>query len=164
MNTQERLKKVLSYDPDTGVFTWLTRPNNSIRVGDIAGCIDSSTGYRVIRVDKVLHYAHRLAWLFISGCLPNEEVDHIDRDRLNNKIENLREATSKQNKANMRVGSRNTSGVKGVSWNKKMGKWSVTANISGRSTNFGCYADKDEAAMIYRNAAIKEHGEYALNV
>ena len=123
--TQQRLKEVLSYNEETGKFTWLISKTNSVKVGSIAGCSHKSLGYIVIRIDGKLHYAHRLAWLYVHGHLPNEnklQIDHIDGDRANNTLYNLKESTSAENNRNQRRQSRNTSGSTGVHLQEKLRK------------------------------------------
>ena len=102
MLTQERLKYLLNYDPETGNWTWRNPANHNSRLkGRSAGNVRND-GYRIIRIDTVPYYAHRLAFLYMTGLMPKEEVDHIDRDPFNNAWSNLREATSSQNKYNRR--------------------------------------------------------------
>jgi len=162
MVTQDRLKDILLYDKDTGVFTWRIQ-RGQMKVGSVAGCI-YDRGYIRIRIDGTRYLAHRLAWLYSTGSFPSNYMDHIDRDPSNNRLCNLRPATAKQNQGNRKINSNNKSGFKGVSWCKRKLNWAVFINLSGRHTRLGCYADKNEAAQAYRNAAIEEHGEYALNV
>ncbi|EWD85821.1 hypothetical protein L471_04520 [Klebsiella pneumoniae BIDMC 34] len=96
--TQELLRTLLEYDPQTGIFRWKIKASSSAHPGDIAGCIDGQ-GYRVIRIYGKNRKAHRLAWLYVYGDEP-EVIDHIDRNRSNNAIENLRAVTFSQNSAN----------------------------------------------------------------
>lgn len=98
MINQKRLKEVLDYDPATGVFTWRVELNARGKVGDPAGC--NSWGYRVIRIDGRLYGAHRLVWLYVHGRWPDAMIDHVNGDRSDNRIENLREANSVQNAHN----------------------------------------------------------------
>lgn len=121
-----------------------------VRAGDEAGCIGSN-GYRVFRLDGKLYSTHRAIWAMLNGRWPSE-LDHINRDRADNRPENLREVTSAQNKANTGLSCRNTSGRKGVSWNKDVRKWQATANLAGKSTYLGVYSDIEAAAEAYRIA------------
>jgi len=123
--TQKRLKEVLQYNGESGAFSRVSRNG---RLGTI--CVQ---GYLVIQIDGVIYKAHRLAWLYTYGDWPREQIDHIDRDRMNNKILNLRDATAKDNSQNRTMSKNNKSGVNGVYWNKKMGKWH--AQIRGETGN-----------------------------
>ena len=89
--TQEYLKSILDYDLDTGIFTWKINKAKRTKIGDIAGW--SYNGYREIEINDKKYKAHRLAWLYVYGEMPNKLIDHIDGNRSNNKISNLREAT-----------------------------------------------------------------------
>lgn len=125
------------------------------RAGDEAGCV-AATGYRVVRIDGRLYLAHRLVWLITTGKWP-AEIDHINRNRADNRPENLREVTSAENKANTGLSNRNTSGRKGVSWNKTLSKWQATAVIDGRSRYLGLYSDIDQASLAYQAATEHKH-------
>lgn len=130
------------------------------KAGDEAGCL-AATGYRVVRIDGRLYLAHRLVWLITTGAWPTE-IDHINRNRAGNRPDNLREVTSAENKANTGLSARNTSGRKGVSWNKLLGKWQATAVMAGRSRYLGLYADKEDAAAAYQGAVQLRTGAYGV--
>src|SRR5258708_29459456 len=118
MLTQKTLQEILSYDPETGIWIWINPPNHNRRLlGKVAGNI-AADGYRKIRIDRVLYISSRLAFLYMIGGWPKEEMDHIDRDSSNDRWVNLREATGYENKYNCSLRSDNTTGYKGVSWNK----------------------------------------------
>ena len=116
--TQKRLKELLHYDPSTGIFTWLVALSKKVKIGDIAGHIDSK-GYRHIGVDCDVYRASRLAWLYMEGYFPEHEVDHEDRVRHNDRWKNLRHLTHSCNLKNRGVNSNNTSGITGVNWDKR---------------------------------------------
>ena len=158
--TAERLREVLAYDPDTGVFVWRVPPVNQVRAGDVAGGI-MGAGYLVITIDRKKHYSHRLAWLYVHGAWPIEEIDHIDMLRTNNKLSNLREATVTQNNVNRPVHSNNKSGTKGVRATKNGERWSARIGVSGRTIDLGCYNTKEEAGAAYAEAARRYYGEFA---
>jgi len=120
--TQERLKHLLHYNPDTVVFTWLSKPSRRINSGSIAGRIKPKKGYVEIGISGRIYLAHRLAWLYIYGTWPKEQVDHINGIRNDNRIKNLRLATTSQNQWNKKMQKNNTSGIKGVSWDNQRGK------------------------------------------
>jgi hypothetical protein len=111
-----RLKELMSYDPDTGLFCRLVKTSNRGPVGPVEGC--EMHGYRGIRIDGRLYYSHRLAWLYMNGVWPSE-IDHIDGNTANNRWSNLREVTSSQNKINRSCGKLNRNLPKGVIWHKK---------------------------------------------
>ncbi|WP_054442372.1 HNH endonuclease signature motif containing protein, partial [Enterobacter cloacae] len=109
---QSTLKELLSYDEKTGVFTWIKKRQNVV-VGRVAGHIDR-LGYERITISGKIYLSHRLAWLYVHGYLPEKEIDHINRIRNDNRIANLREATSQLNSLNTGMYKNNTSGSKGI--------------------------------------------------
>jgi len=158
--TADRLREVLDYDPLTGIFRWRIRPANRMRIGQIAGG-GHVKGYRRIRVDGLLYLAHRLAWLFVHGDFPILDIDHIDRNRDNNAIENLRVATTSLNCANSRHRRNNTSGFKGVEWRKAKQKWHAGIMVDGRRLHLGTFDTPEAAHAAYMAAAVKHFGEFA---
>jgi len=160
MITQQRLKQLLDYNPATGVFTWIKSARGVKRSKNrVAGCVRTPPWepYIVIRVDRVLYLAHRLAWLWFYGTWPQNEIDHIDCNPSNNAIQNLRTATSSDNKGNARTSKANTSGYKGVSVHQKTGSW--RARIRGY--HLGLYSNAAEAHLAYMAAARKHFGQFA---
>jgi hypothetical protein len=119
MITQSKLKSIVNYNETTGVFTW-AKNRKRCTTGSIAGSI-CSNGYIYININYKKYLAHRLAWLYIHGEFPENEIDHIDGNKANNSIENLRTATRSNNVWNTKKGTRNTSGYKNVSLHKKSG-------------------------------------------
>ena len=150
MLTQERLKKLVNYDHLTGVFTWKCDRSNKTKKGDIAGSVES-VGYRLITVDYSQIRAHRLAFLYMLGYLPEGEVDHIDRFRGNDAWENLREVSRSCNRRNTGNPKNNTSGVKGVSFCNRNKKW-LSVIFSGRTFHLG-YREEFIEAVCLRLAA-----------
>lgn len=128
-------------------------------VGDIAGC-DDGEGYMKTRVNGKKYRNHRLIFLMHHGYLP-DFVDHIDGNRSNNRIENLREATKNQNGYNRKLSIRNTSGVKGVTWYKQTKKWRVQIRIHGVKTSIGYFDDLELAGLVAEEARNKYHKEFA---
>jgi len=114
--TYDRLKEVLFYDQNTGIFLWKYSKQSRF-VGEIAGS-KNNKGYRSISIDGVLYKEHRLAWFYVYGKWPENEIDHINRIKIDNKISNLREVTKSQNRQNINVKKNNKSGCRGVSWHK----------------------------------------------
>lgn len=154
------LKSILHYDPDTGIFTWLAALSDRIRVGNHAG-YRRPDGYLLIRINKQTYRAHRLAWMYVHGRWPTNQIDHINCDPRDNRIVNLREATQSQN--NMNVGARrtNTSGYKGVSWHKAHNKWRAVIQVNGKHKHLGLFATAEEAAAVHDATAKAIYGEFA---
>lgn len=156
MITDKELKEILNYDPDSGVFI---RKKNSggILAGTIAGSVHA--GYRQISVNGKKYYAHRLAWLYMTGDMPTFEIDHINGDKDDNRWANLREASHTNNVMNIGLRSDNSSGYKGVS--KKRNSWQARIWLDGKQTVIGCFPTKEEAARAYDKLALEHYGEYA---
>jgi hypothetical protein len=150
--TQKRLKEVLKYYPGSGIFRWRTREGR--KKNAIAG-YKRQDGYIEISIDGKLHLAHRLAFLHEHGYLPEHGIDHIDRNPSNNKINNLREVSHQCNIRNTGNRADNTSGVKGVSWNKRKNKWMAYIAVNGKQKNLGYYKNFDDAVKA-RYKAEKE--------
>lgn len=157
--TQARLKELLHYNPETGVFTWrIPRNCNNATAGSSAGSADQ-LGYVKIRVDRRLYKAHRLAFLYMLGEFPPDEVDHIDRDPSNNRWENLRSATRSENAANRGLQRNNTSGHRGVTWSRQLQKWMAQGQLRGRMRHLGYFTDIDAAASAARKWREETFGE-----
>lgn len=155
----EYVRSRLDYDPETGQFRW--KPDIGIRTaGRAAGWIKDN-GYVVIDIDKKKHYAHRLAWLYVYGEWPPSNVDHIDRDRQNNRIGNLRLADHFLNGGNANLSKRNKSGFKGVHWRSDKRRWSAEIRAHGRRVRLGYFDTAESAADAYAKAARKHFGEFA---
>lgn len=158
--TQERLKHLLHYNPDTGVFTWLSKPSRRINSGSIAGRIKPKKGYVEIGISGRIYLAHRLAWLYIYGTWPKEQVDHINGIRNDNRIKNLRLATTSQNQWNKKMQKNNTSGIKGVSWDNQRGKWIAQCWLFGKHHKIGRFSSIDDADRAIRQFREKHQGEF----
>mgnify|MGYP003394149988 CR=1 FL=1 len=156
MITQKRLKELLHYAPKTGTFTWLISPRGRTRPGDVAGGPDGHGYYRV-QMEGIRYRAARLAWFYVYGCWPTVEVDHINGDRSDNRIKNLREATRAQQNQNLGIGLRNKTGILGVSWNKERKKWRAEIKIDNKSICLGRYRNIDDARAAYLKAKAKYH-------
>lgn len=154
--TQERLLELLNYDTETGAFAWKVSTSNRAPVGSRAGT-DHGNGYRVITIDHCTHYAHHLAWLFVYGEYPNQEMDHIDGDRSNNRVSNLRYGTHAQNMQNLSLRNTNKSGMTGVSWLKNYGKWEAYITVNYKKINLGYYDDLQKAGAAYLSAKQEMH-------
>lgn len=158
MITQERLKEVLDYDPESGEFRWKANRKNAIPVGGVAGSTHR-TGYRQIKIDGILHKSHRLAWLYMYGEMPTLSLDHIDGNKSNNRIANLRQATKSQNGYNQGRQRNNTTGYKGVT--KSGNCWLAQIRNNGVPMRLGRFPSPELAYAAYCDAANKFHGEFA---
>lgn len=158
--TQAELIRLLNYDPETGVFTHKAR-RCGVTVGSVAGSVDRGHGYSRIKIDERLYLAHRLAWLYVYGEWPAQQIDHRDRDRGNNRINNLRCATASENMFNKPIYKNNSSGAKGVSWHKQHRKYIATIHCNGKSRHLGLFATVDEASAVYQEACKRLHGQFA---
>jgi hypothetical protein len=148
----------LNYDPDSGTFCWIESPRSNVKAGSRAGYARPD-GYRDIRVGGVLYKEHRLAWLAVYGSMPDGEIDHIDGDPSNNKIKNLRLATSVQNKQNARAHRDNKCGLKGVSLHRS-GKWVAWIKINKKIKYLGLHPTPEEAYAVYCKEAEEAFGEF----
>lgn len=154
MLTQERLKELLSYDLESGEFRWRVERRGAAK-GNIAGRLTAS-GYNHISIDSSSYYAHRLAWLYVHSVWPTRDIDHIDADKANNRLKNLREVTRTQNLFNTGLWSHNTSGYKGVHYRKSSGKYMAYAQLEGKTKHLGSYTTAELASEAYQ-AFAKEH-------
>lgn len=152
--TQERLKKLLHYDPETGVFVRVVRKGSRGGVGRIAGCIRSD-GYRVIKIDYNSYLASRLAFLYVRGYFPEHEADHINRVRNDDRWCNLRHISHRCNLRNSNISKRNKTGITGVCWHKAAQKWHARIHISYKNINLGLFINKLDAAKARWNAEVK---------
>lgn len=159
MLDQARLKELMHYSPDTGVFTW-AQARGRVKAGDIAGVLHHD-GYILIKTGGKMYLAHRLAWLYKTGSWPADMIDHINQNKADNRWCNLREATRSQNSQNTGLQVNNTSGVRGVNWHKQEGKWRVRFALNGKRYSFGAYDDLETAAAVAAGARKKLHGEFA---
>ena len=157
--TAERLREVVSYAPETGIFRWKASRTRGQRV---AGHLEKrKDGARTIWIDGVSYLAHRLAWLYVHGCWPEDQIDHINCNRSDNRIENLRESTQAQNTRNARIAKNNTSGYKGVSRHPNTTKWRARITYLRVEYHLGLFDTAEEAYAAYCAAAKRLHKEFA---
>lgn len=156
MLTQSQLKDLLTYNPETGTFIWNITRGGSAHAGTVAGSIDTR-GHVQIQVYQKQYAAHRLAFLYMTGVFPKHGVDHINRIKTDNRWCNLREATQAQNMENKTMYKNNTSGVKGVTWNKRIGKWQVGVGKNGKLIHVGYFSDLEEAKAARLKAEKELH-------
>ena len=168
--TQEYLLSILDYDPEAGVFVWRARTPraryertdkgwNTRRAGTEAGGVNVH-GYVMINLFGIPKYVHRLAFLWMTGETP-AQIDHIDTNRANNRWSNLRPTTDTGNRANTFRRSDNTSGIKGVCWDRQRLRWFAQLHISGRHIFLGYHDRKEDAALAYAAGAARYFGEFA---
>ena len=157
--TAHTLRELLEYRPETGEFFWRAKVGR-VSPGDPAGAREG--GYSSIRVANQSHYAHRLAWLYMTGEWPDKLVDHIDRNPANNRWNNLRLASSTENISNSRIPKNNTSGLKGAYWSEARRCWFSTAkSLDGKSVYLGSYPTKEAAHEAYMAFTRAKVGEFA---
>lgn len=152
--TAEKLRSIVSYDPETGLFT----RKNGLKVGAI-----SHHGYLRIKVDDKTYQAHRLAWLYVNGKFPEESIDHIDGDKLNNRISNLREANRSQNNQNGKAAQRKHDLPRGVGISYPSGRFKASISLGNKRRHLGTFDTPEEAGEFYQLAADLLHGEFAFH-
>jgi hypothetical protein len=158
--TQERLRELLRYDPRTGKFRWRVRKRSNHNPGDIAGCRVRSD-FWCIHINGRRYQAHQLAWLYMKGAWGRPVIDHRDGNSLNNRWRNLRLTTRSNNAANRRRLRSNTSGFKGVVFNRQRGNWKAQITKEGRRYYLGSYATAEKAHAAYVAKARELFGEFA---
>jgi hypothetical protein len=154
--TAERLRELLHYDPETGLFVWRVRSSSRAGPGDAAGRPDKR-GYMWVGIDRRVRSVHRLAWLYVHGSWPLNEIDHIDGDKGNNRIENLRDVTRSTNQQNFRVARRGTrSGLLGA-WMHPCGRWTSQIVVDGQRRHLGLFDTPEQAHAAYLAAKRSHH-------
>jgi hypothetical protein len=155
------LEKVLRYDANTGLLYWTVSVVTFIQPGRLAGTL-SNSGYIVIRYNHKKYLAHRIAWYLHTKEDPATfQIDHMDNNKANNKIENLRLATGAQNSYNATKKSRALSQYKGVTFSARHDKWVTRIRVNGKTTHLGYFIDELKAHETYCLAALEMHGEFA---
>lgn len=157
--TLVQLKEFLDYNPDTGVFVWRVSRGMRFIAGTQAGHLNQN-GYVHIIVKYRQYKAHRLAWFYMYGVWPPEQIDHINGVSSDNRISNLRLATQSQNKINSGIQRNNTSGFKGVRPHRPNGKWQARIGDNGKRLSLGYYSTAAEAHEAYLKAAQNIYGEF----
>lgn len=155
--TSERLRELLSYNEDTGIFTWRVSRGKG-KAGSPAGGLDKD-GYVVVGIDGREYRAHRLAWFWKHGEFP-PLLDHRDMVRESAVLSNLRPATKSQNGSNRGKPKSNVSGVKGVSWHKETGKWRAQIMVDYKCVHLGLFGSIEDARLAREKAAESLHGEF----
>lgn len=153
--TAERLRDLFFYDPDVGEFI-RKRGVQGCMAGSVAGYIESR-GYAKITIDGIAYRAHRLAWLYVYGEFPSMDLDHINWNKSDNRIENLRIVTCCENQQNAPIRKDNTSGYRGVSFDKSKGKWAASIAHKGVEKKLGHFGSAEDAGLSYSIAAAHIH-------
>jgi hypothetical protein len=156
--TSSDLKQVMSYDPETGIFTVF--PRRGTKGGLTRGSLNPNGAY-VFTVAKKLHYAHRLAWLYMTGEWPGVGIDHKDCNPQNNRWDNLRLADQSENNMNARKRSGTSSKFKGVYFHAAAQKWGSQIHKNGKNSHLGLFETEQEAHNAYSTAAEAKFGEFA---
>lgn len=154
-----RLLQLLSYDPDSGLFTRLKDfgKGRRYKAGEVAGCLDKHEGYVRIKLDGRHYWAHRLAWFYVHGEWPQHDIDHKDQIRHHNWFSNLRAVTRAENLQNqIQATARSKSGVRGVFWDSARCKWRVCISVGNKNKDVGRYDHLHEAVQA-RADAVKRH-------
>lgn len=158
--SHKQLKRILRYDPETGHFVRLVSTAHIVKVGEIAGHHHKTHRYVVITFKKRRYYAHVLAWFYMTGKWPKDDLDHRDLDRGNNRWKNLREAAHVDNCANTPMRKNNTSGYRGVS-KTHYGPFRALICRNRKHIYLGVYPTAEGAALAYDAAARRLHREFA---
>ena len=156
--TAQNLRELVSYDAETGKFTRI-KPTQYSEVGDAFGVVTPQGYVRGCILGRT-YSAHRLAWLYVYGVWPKNDLDHINRIRHDNRLCNLREATPCENMRNMGRFANNTSGFKGVAWHKQKQKWQARCRVNGARKWLGLFDTAQQAGEAYIAFAMKHHGEF----
>ena len=160
--TAQHLKEVVHYDPQTGSFHWLDRPRSQFSTSQGYGawrakCLGreagtpTGQGYRRVSIDNRVYLAHRLAWLYVHGKWPSQNIDHINGDGADNRIANLRDVSNTENHKNLRLTKTNKSGVSGVR-RTKYGTWTAAIWDRARVIRLGSFETMAEAVAARKTA------------
>lgn len=158
--TSARLKALVHYDPETGIFTALVSRRGGIKKGQQLGWINGNVR-RNMSIDGVTYLSARLAWLYQKGVWPPNIVDHWDRDTLNDRWNNLRLASNAENGRNTNLSKRNTSGHKGVMWYRRKKLWTASIRVNRKLLHLGYFPNKSAAIAARRAAELKHFGEFS---
>lgn len=159
-HTSAELHQYFLYEACTGNLYWRVDKGTRVKAGDAAGT-KHNKGYLSVEVDGTAYLVHRVIWCMVHGQWPSTFIDHEDLDRVNNRLHNLRLATRTGNNCNQALRSDSTSGVKGVSWHQRIGKWQARVQVDGVRTSLGYFDDIVEAENAAIASRSKQHKEFA---
>lgn len=154
MLTQERVKELFDYDPETGVLIRKIASSRNSKIGDIAGWTDKK-GYRSLKIDWKTYKVHRVIWLWMTGKMPVGEIDHDNRQKSDNRWKNLKDVTGAENTKNKKLYSSNKSGCAGVFFRESPQSWSATISANGKRFRLGCFKDLADAINARKQAELK---------
>lgn len=155
MLTQERVRELFDYDPDTGVLIWIKKSApqaNTVKVGMPAGCVNKLSGYIDILHNRTTYKAHRIIYLYMTGMFPNTCIDHINGIKTDNRWVNLREASITENNRNKCINRNNTSGTTGVYFRKNRNTWVAEISSNSKMIRLGSFKDKHDAIRARKDA------------
>lgn len=150
--TKELVQNLFEYTED-GTLLWKNPTSRSVKVGDKAGSMNK-IGYVIVKINGKAYKAHRIIWLYHYGHLPKNDIDHIDRNKGNNRITNLREVSKTRNLRNRGILKSNTSGIAGVCYCNHRGKWKSYIKINGIQKTIGYFNDFNSAVQARLNKEI----------
>ena len=148
------LNTILQYDRDTGVFKWKVKKSKNTIVGSEAGS-NHSKGYLTVYIDGKNYFLHRLAWMMEYGEFPKHTIDHINHNRKDNRIKNLRSVSYSKNNKNLSMRKSNNSGFTGVYWKKDRSKWIASITVDGVGISLGSYINIEDAINARKEANVK---------
>ena len=156
---KESVKSLFDYNPETGHLTWKVFTNSRAPIGSRTGTV-KKRGYRQFKFQGRDYYEHQVIWLWVYGEWPKNYLDHINRNKADNRLCNLRDATCSENLCNTNLRSDNSSGVKGIAWDKSRNKWRASVEFGG-ALKMKRFTSFEEACLQIREWRVQLHGEFA---
>ncbi|RZS35844.1 HNH endonuclease [Corticibacter populi] len=154
--SRAQLLEVLHYDQETGIFSWAKSIATKVKTGSIAGHISADQYQRIVIFGRK-YLAHRLAWLYVHGEWPDGQIDHINRQKNDNRLANLRCVSCLKNQHNKGAYANNKSGTPGVHWHTRDQRWRAVIGVNGRRVRLGSYIDRSAAEAAYQQAKAVYH-------
>jgi hypothetical protein len=143
--TAENVKDFFSYEKSTGKLFWKVKRSHNALIGEEAGCVEKRHGYRVIRVLNHRYKAHRIVWLYVYGKWPSGIIDHINRNKTDNRVENLRDTTTQINNLNKGLSKASKTGIKNITWHTRDNRYRAAFTINGKQKHLGYFKSIEEA-------------------